>query len=395
MENKENEKESNETIISENNIKIPIYLNGEKYIINIYPSKDNINIIFKLEKVKIITYYFLAKFDLKDFQKINKIFIFDKNINDIFTSLNLLCRNYIINLESTIKEYKMIIVFQSKENKKIKFTLFKKIVSQEKINPLLGGQIEDNKIKLNILRNQIIKIEKSSKLKNEIISKIKVSLSNINNKLNNISTINLNNLNISNSTVSTKNSSSIETISNPENNNNINNIEDDYPEEKDIKKEKEKEIEKEKEKEKEKDKNTQNTQNKKEKEKDNKNANNNNNNTFFCYDSSQNKKIIEFLIILNVVTILIVLYILGSNHNLRINLEFEPQYYESDNERLGYLSYMDNSRNNDNFRDIFQENLDMQKNMDEGGITNSKVKKEFIENKKKKLQDRIYNLYEY
>ena len=393
MENKENEKESNETIISENNIKIPIYLNGEKYIINIYPSKDNINIIFKLEKVKIITYYFLAKFDLKDFQKINKIFIFDKNINDIFTSLNLLCRNYIINLESTNKEYKMIIVFQSKENKKIKFTLFKKIVSQEKINPLLGGQIEDNKIKLNILRNQIIKIEKSSKLKNEIISKIKVSLSNINNKLNNISTINLNNLNISNSTVSTKNSSSIETISNPENNNNINNIEDDYPEEKDIKKEKEKEIEKEKEKEK--DKNTQNTQNKKEKEKDNKNANNNNNNTFFCYDSSQNKKIIEFLIILNVVTILIVLYILGSNHNLRINLEFEPQYYESDNERLGYLSYMDNSRNNDNFRDIFQENLDKQKNMDEGGITNSKVKKEFIENKKKKLQDRIYNLYEY
>ena len=393
MENKENEKESNETIISENNIKIPIYLNGEKYIINIYPSKDNINIIFKLEKVKIITYYFLAKFDLKDFQKINKIFIFDKNINDIFTSLNLLCRNYIINLESTNKEYKMIIVFQSKENKKIKFTLFKKIVSQEKINPLLGGQIEDNKIKLNILRNQIIKIDKSSKLKNGIISKIKVSLSNINNKLNNISTINLNNLNISNSTVSTKNSSSIETISNPENNNNINNIEDDYPEEKDIKKEKEKEIEKEKEKEK--DKNTQNTQNKKEKEKDNKNANNNNNNTFFCYDSSQNKKIIEFLIILNVVTILIVLYILGSNHNLRINLEFEPQYYESDNERLGYLSYMDNSRNNDNFRDIFQENLDMQKNMDEGGITNSKVKKEFIENKKKKLQDRIYNLYEY
>jgi len=393
MENKENEKESNEIIISENNIKIPIYLNGEKYIINIYPSKDNINIIFKLEKEKIITYYFLAKFDLKDFQKINKIFIFDKNINDIFTSLNLLCRNYIINLESTNKEYKMIIVFQSKENKKIKFTLFKKIVSQEKINPLLGGQIEDNKIKLNILRNQIIKIEKSSKLKNEIISKIKVSLSNINNKLNNISTINLNNLNISNSTVSTKNSSSIETISNPENNNNINNIEDDYPEEKDIKKEKEKEIEKEKEKEK--DKNTQNTQNKKEKEKDNKNANNNNNNTFFCYDSSQNKKIIEFLIILNVVTILIVLYILGSNHNLRINLEFEPQYYESDNERLGYLSYMDNSRNNDNFRDIFQENLDMQKNMDEGGITNSKVKKEYIENKKKKLQDRIYNLYEY
>jgi hypothetical protein len=156
----------------------------------------------------------------------------------------------------------------------------------------------------------------------------------------------------------------------------------------------------EKEKEKEKNKNN-NTSNKKEKEKDdNKNKDNKNvndkDNPLFCYDNSQNKKIIEFLIILNVVTILIVLYILGSNYNLRINFQLEPQYYESDNERLSYLSYMDNSRNNDNFRDIFQENLDMQKNLDEGGITNSKIKNEYIENKKKKLQERIFfNYYDY
>ena len=380
MENKENENELKEIIETENNITIPIYLNEEKYIINIYPSKNNINIIFKLEKEKIISYYFFAKFDLKDFHQLNKVFLIDKNINDIFISLKLLCKSYIINIQPTKKEYKMNIVLQNLENKKIKFTLIKKIVSQEKINPILEEQIEDNKLKLNILRNQIIKMDKLSLVKNDVINKIKSSLTNINNKLNNISTINLNNLNFSNSTSSTKNSSSIDTISNPENNiNNINNIGDDYNDDKD--------------------KNNKNKKdnNKKEEEKDdNKNKNNNDkNDSFFCYDNTQNQKIIEFLIILNVVTILIVLYILGSNYNLRINLEFEPQYYESDKERLAYLSYMDNSRNNDNFRDIFQENLDMQKNLEEG-ITNSKIKNEYIENKKKKLQERLlYNYYDY
>ena len=380
MENKI-ENELKEIIETENNITIPIYLNGEKYIINIYPSKNNINIIFKLEKEKIISYYFFAKFDLKDFHQLNKVFLIDKNINDIFISLKLLCKSYIINIQPTKKEYKMNIVLQNLENKKIKFTLIKKIVSQEKINPILEEQIEDNKLKLNILRNQIIKMDKLSLVKNDIINKIKSSLTNINNKLNNISTINLNNLNFSNSTSSTKNSSSIDTISNPENNiNNINNIGDDYNDDKDKN-----------------NKNKKDNNNKKEEEKDdNKNKNNNDkNDSFFCYDNTQNQKIIEFLIILNVVTILIVLYILGSNYNLRINLEFEPQYYESDKERLAYLSYMDNSRNNDNFRDIFQENLDMQKNLEEG-ITNSKIKNEYIENKKKKLQERLlYNYYDY
>ena len=380
MENKI-ENELKEIIETENNITIPIYLNEEKYIINIYPSKNNINIIFKLEKEKIISYYFFAKFDLKDFHQLNKVFLINKNINDIFISLKLLCKSYIINIQPTKKEYKMNIVLQNLENKKIKFTLVKKIVSQEKINPILEEQIEDNKLKLNILRNQIIKMDKLSLVKNDVINKIKSSLTNINNKLNNISTINLNNLNFSNSTSSTKNSSSIDTISNPENNiNNINNIGDDYNDDKDKN-----------------NKNKKDNNNKKEEEKDdNKNKNNNDkNDSFFCYDNTQNNKIIEFLIILNVVTILIVLYILGSNYNLRINLEFEPQYYESDKERLAYLSYMDNSRNNDNFRDIFQENLDMQKNLEEG-ITNSKIKNEYIENKKKKLQERLlYNYYDY
>ena len=53
---------------------------------------------------------------------------------------------------------------------------------------------------------------------------------------------------------------------------------------------------------------------------------------------------------------------------------------------------VNNPRNNENFRDIFQENLDLQKSK-EDGITNSKIKDEYIENKKKKTQERIYNNY--
>ena len=389
MECKENDTESKDIQINEKNIEVPIYLNGEKYLLNIYLSKDNINIIFKIEKEKIQISYYFSKFDLKDFKSINKIFLDDINIHDIFLHLKTICIKYIINLELVNKSNKIFIIFQNIETKKIrfKFTLFKKIVSQEKLNPLLEDQIQDNKLKLNFLRNQIIKMDKSINIKNDIINNIKTTLSSINEKLNNISLINANNnlnTNINSNSVSTKNSSSIESNSNSENNscnnNSINNNEDDYQEET-IK-----------------DQNNfnNNSSNKKENNDkvNNNNENNNNPNAFFCYDSSQNKKIIEFLIILNVVTILIVLYILGSNYDLRINLEFDTPE-ENENGRLTYLSFVGNSRNNDNFRDIFQENLELQKNKGEGTMTDSKIKDEYIENKKKKMQERLYNYYDY
>ena len=394
MECKENETESKDIQINEKSIKIPIYLNGEKYLMNIYPSKDNINIIFKIEKEKIQTFYYLSKFDLKNFKRVNKIFLDDINIHDIFLHLKDICIKYIINLETANKSNKIFIIFKNFETKKIKFkfALFKKIISQEKLNPLLEDQIEDNKIKLNFLRNQIIKMDKSINVKNDIINNIKTNLSSINEKLNNISLIYANNninANINSNSVSTKNSSSIESISNSENNscnnNSTNNTEDDYQEDT-IK-----------------DHNYINNNLSKKKvinnNKDNKVNNNNENNinnpnAFFCYDSSQNKKIIEFLIILNVVTILIVLYILGSNYDLRINLEFDTPE-ENENGRLAYLSFIDNSRNNDKFRDVFQENLELQKNKGEATMTDSKIKDEYIENKKKKIQERLYSYYDY
>ena len=377
MECKENDIESKDIQITDDNIKISTYLNGEKYLLNINSSRDNINIIFKIEKEKIQTYYFSSKFDLKDFKRINKIFIIDNNIHNIFLHLKNICKKSIFNLELTKKGNKIFIIFQNEEKNNIKFSLLKKLVSQEKINPILDEQICDNKLKLNKLKNQIREMDKSLNLKNDLIKCINSKISNLNEIIENISIINSNNnlnLNANSNSISTKNSST-ETNSNSENNscnnNSVNNNEEEFQEGK-----------------------KENNLMDKDKEKNIKNNNKDNPNAFFCYDSSQNKKIIEFLIILNVVTISIVLYIIGTNYNLRINLEFDPVDEEDNRNRLAYLSFMDNSRNSENFRDIFKENLEVQKNKEEG-ITNTKMKDEYIENRKKKLQERIYNYYDY
>ena len=118
MECKENDTESKDIQINEKSIKIPIYLNGEKYLMNIYPSKDNINIIFKIEKEKIQTFYYLSKFDLKNFKRVNKIFLDDINIHDIFLHLKDICIKYIINLETANKSNKIFIIFKNFETKK-------------------------------------------------------------------------------------------------------------------------------------------------------------------------------------------------------------------------------------------------------------------------------------
>ena len=389
METRENDNDSKEIQITQYNIKIPLYYKDEKYLISIYPSKDNINIIFKLEKDKIQTYYFFEKFDLRDFKQKSKIFLTDKNISDVFIKLKDISNTYFINLE--IKGIKISIIFKNiNTNAVFKFALKKKLVSQERLNPVLVEQIEDNKSKLTILRNQVNKLDKNIQIKNDIINNINSNITNINIILNNISIINTNNNSVLNS-VSTKNSSSNE--SNSENNSNHNN-EDEYQEAMN-----------------ESNNISQNTQNQKnDSNKDNnksdtnndstKNINNSDNllDTFFCFeknDPAQNKKIIELLIIFNVVTILIVLYILSSVYNFRIDLnpdgidENEDEYEDN---KLTYLAFIRNhGNNNQNFRDLFEENVDLL-NKGDDGITSSSSKDEYLDKKKKKNKER-YDYY--
>lgn len=389
MEIREYDNDSKEVQIAQYNIKIPLYYKDEKYLISIYPSKDNINIIFKLEKDKIQTYYFFEKFDLRDFKQKSKIFLTDKNISDVFIQLKDISNTYFVNLE--IKGVKISIIFKNiNTNAVFKFALKKKLVSQERLNPVLVEQIEDNKSKLTILRNQVNKLDKNIQIKNDIINNINTNITNINNILNNISIINTNNNSILNS-VSTKNSSSNE--SNSEINSNHNN-EDEYQEAMN-----------------ESNNLSQNTQtqkndankdnNKSDTNNDSKKNNNNSDNlldTFFCFeknDPAQNKKIIELLIIFNVVTILIVLYILSSVYNFRIDLNpdgIDENEEEYEDNKLTYLAFIRNhGNNNQNFRDLFEENLDLL-NKGDDGITSSSSKDEYLDKKKKKNKER-YDYY--
>ena len=399
MEFKENETDTKEIQITKDFIKIPIYYKDEKYIINIYPSKDNINIVFKLEKDKVLTFYFFEKYDLKDFKQKNKIFSKDINIKEIFSRLTDIAKKYLINLE--IKGIHMNILFKNiYTNDNFKFNLKKRLVSQSKINSLLEEQLTDNSTKLNIFRNQIIKLDKSRQIKNDLINNINIRLSNINNILNNISIINTNNNSAVINLSSTKNSSSNE--SNSENNSNNNN-EDEYPESVNssdmghfYQNQKQ---------------DSTNNNNKKESKNNNSDktsSNNNKNNNdknknnldiFFCFeknDPTQNKKIIEFLIILNIITIIVVIYMLCSIYTIRTNSDSDDLDDDNDinNSRLAYLSFLNNRReeNAQKFGDLFQEDL---QNKDDG-ITSSATNNDYIEKKKKKAPERyIYFTNDY
>lgn len=386
MEIKENDNNF-KNILDENNIlKILLNINEEKYLLKIYLSNDNINLIFKLEKEKIQTYYYFEKFDLRDFRQTNKTFLSDINIHEVFLHLKDIAKKSIITLEK--KEMKVNITFKIKCEEKyvFGFVLRKKIVAQDRLNPLLVEQIQDNKSKINTLKKQIIKFDNSLQIKNDIINNINNKITNLNNILNNIS---LNSVNNSNST---KNSSSNE--DNSENTSSINNNNEDEDEDENSKNNTNstREVDSKRGK-----KNKKKNKNIYKKSKfgqhDNKN-NNNNDSDVFCFESMeifQNKKVIELLIILNVVTILIVMYILGSIYNLKSNLDYDKIKDEDFMNKLAYLSFDDDSNDEDfgNYRDIFRENMDLQlKKKEEERITSSKMKEELLDDRKRKIIER-------
>ena len=366
-------------------IELPINLNEEKYIIKIYPSRDNINLVFKLEKEKIQTYYYFEKFDLRDFRQANKIFISDYDIKSVFIRLKDISNSYSILLEKN--EARMILIFRKEiEKSNIKFILRKKIVSQDRLNPLLVQQIQENKSKIIMMKEQILKLDNSLQTKNEVINNINNNLTHINNIIHNI--------NLNNSINSTKNSSSNESNSEQPSTPNINNNNDD--EEEDISSdEKEKTSYYQQQTSQSKKSNSRRTKkNKKKKlkivQKDNKN--NNNNDSFFFKEGTefiQNKKVIELLFILNFVTILIVMYLLGSIFGLRSRVVYENINDEDFTDKFSFLPYNDesNEEDYDNMRDMFRGNIiNNLKKKEEERITSSK--EDINSYRKRKIQER-------
>ena len=389
MEQKNDVKESEN---EKDSIKLSLNLNEEKYLLKIYPSRDKINIVFKLEKEKTQTYYYFEKFDLKDFRRTNNLFINDNNITGVYFHLRQLAENYISTLEK--KEIRMNILFKEQNNSKqvINFILRKKILSQDRLNPLLVSQIQDNQSKIDVLKQQIIKLDNSLQTKNDVIANINNNMTNINSVINNINIINKSKINSNNSIRS--NESNSENTNNTSNNNNDNEeIEEEISgNDSDIHFYKKKEPDSKRSNGKRKKKNKNKYKKVKMAQAD---ANKtNNNDSFFCIESMevfQNKKTIELLFILNVITILVVLYLVGSIYSLRSNLEYEKVRVEDVMNKLAYLSLVDDSNDDDyvNLRDIFGDNnLDMSlKTRDEGRIT-STTKGDYMDERKRKMQDK-------
>ena len=388
MDFKENDTNFKDIQEENNLLKISLNLNEEKYLLKLYPSKDNITIVFKLEKEKIQTYYYFEKFDLRDFRQTNKTFISDGTIHEVFLHLKDISKKSIITLEK--KETKIKLTFKIKNEEKyiFKFILRKKIVSQDRLNPLLVEQIQDNKSKIINLNKQIKKYDNTVQIKNDVINEIKGKIANINNILNNI---NINSINNSNST---KNSSSNEDNSENTSINSNNNDEEDSNNLKNKNLFEDSDSSKGGRKNKKKNKNIYNQFNYNSYENKNNNKMKNNDNTAFCFENMeifQNKKVIELLIILNVVTILIVLYILGSIYNLKTNYDYDKIKDEDFMNKLAYLSFSDDSNDEDyiNYRDIFRENMDYQlKKKEEERITRSVLKDDYLDDRKRKIQER-------
>ena len=393
MELKENDNDLKDIQEENDLLKIPLNLYEEKYLFKIYPSKDNINIVFKLEKDKVQTYYYFEKYDLRDFRQTSKCFLSDSNVREVFKHIKDIVKKCTINLEK--KEMKINITFKNKIEIKsnIKFSLRKKIVAQDRLNPILVEQIQENKSKIKMLKKQIIKLDNSLQVKNDVINNINNNITNINNIINSINSNSVNNSN------STKNSSSNEDNSenasiNYSSNNNDEEDDDNIKGNSNLLNNyKQNEIE--------------SKRGGSKRRKKNKNAykkikhtsyesttTQNNDNATFCFESMeifQNKKVIELLIILNVVTILIVMYILGSIYNLKNNLDYDKIRDDDFMNKMAYLSFTDESNDDDysNYRDIFRENMDLHlKKKEEERITRAKPNEEYVDDRKRKIQER-------
>ena len=315
-----------------------------KFLLKIFPSKDNISLIFKLEKEKIQTYYYYAKYDLDDFKQISKKFDKEINIKNVYYRMKDIIINQICKLEKNGLSYKVHFIKKSKETTAV-FTLRKKIVAQERLNDLLLVQIQNDKNIIKNLKKQIAKLDKNIQNKNDIIDRINNNLNNITDVVNNLNTKIIEAENNTKITPSKENDDEIKKtypINKEENEllkKNLITQEKKQPEIIDDTIGK---------------RYVSNNRKKKNKQKNGKNGNNqnkdeNNKNktknedTFLCFDNDvyKNKKAYEFLIIFNFICILIVMYLLCSIYALKSNLAFDKIKDQDLMKKVTLLSLLD------------------------------------------------------
>ena len=408
---KENDNEQKEIEESKDLLRLSIDLDKDKYLLKIFPSKDNVSIIFKLEKEKIETYYYYSKLDLKDLKLINKKFNFDNNIYYAFIRLKEIIQNCKCMLEKKGIEIKILFKRENTEFSAT-FTVRKKIVTQNRLNLQLVQQIQENKSKIKILKKQIAKLDKILQNKNDLIDNINMDVDKINNVVNNINNNNGNNIENNYLDNFKKNIITSNVVNNTKNNKNTSSKEEENEDEDLIKKiykinEKENELLKQNlSLIKEKQPNKQETDNKRYISNNSKKKNKNKlkkiklipeeensqnqlsqEETLFCFeniDVYKNKKIYETLIIFNAITVLIIMYLLCSIYNLKSNLTFEKIKDQDLMKKLAFLSLLDDSSADDDMGGMRENIVDFQlkHNDDDNSNTNQKFKFNFGKKKK-------------
>ena len=321
-------------------LKITINLKEEKYLLKIFPSEDEDAIIFKLEKEKIQTYYFVEIFDLRDFRQKNKLFISDNNIDELYFHFKEICKNCSIEIE--IKANKVNVIFKSNNDSKFILTfLLKKIkVPQNQLNYLLFKQVKENKSTLKLLKKKITKLNKAIQIKTDIIDDFNRNIDSINNIINYINNVkeNLNSKEKKNSNNYKEINSSKENSSKQE----LESVEKRYIS------------------------NSRKRQNKKQNKKIkitqiNNNLNNNNNpdvTNIFCFKNVEilgNKKIFILLILFNMIANLVILYLIGFIYSVKSDLEYERIIKEDIINKLDYLDIGSEYNNDEDEDQVFKE----------------------------------------
>jgi len=376
-----------------------IEMDNLKFFLKIFPSKDNISLIFKLEKEQIQTYYYYAKYYLDDFKQLNKKFEKETNIKGIYNKMKDIISNQICKLEKDGLKYDIYFTKKSKETIAV-FTLKKKIVAQERLNDLLLIQIQESKIKIKELKKKITKLDKTIQNKNDIID-------NINNDIINLSEV-VNNLNIKivEAEVNNKMTSSKEnddeikktyTINKEENEllkKNLTLTQEKKQSETNVDNTVGKRYISNNRKKKNKPKKGKNGNNSKEDNKNNKT--NNNDDNLYCFDNDvyKNKKAYESLILFNFISILIVMYLLCSIYALKSNLAFEKIKDQQEwMKKVTLLSLLDDGSDDDlggireNIVDFNLKNDDNDKSGGENTNNNKNDKTYRIKYIKSKLRE--------
>ena len=356
---------------AKNMLKVPLNLDKDEYLLKLYLSEEKNSIIFKLEKEKTFIYFYFEKYFLHDFKQKSRIFMIDYSITQILAHLKKLIaksQNEII-LENKEVNIMNIIIKNEIDNYVLNFEVKKIILAQNQLNPKLVEQIQENKVLIELLKQQYSKLSKELQIKNDLINNFNNDIANIKKSKNEI---NINYTNIINNNIN--NINNIQNI----NNNLNNNDKKENEEKKEINKEEKKEEKMEEKKEdisnnssnsnsnnnnnnktenKLEDKryisNNRKKKNKKNNKKikfyygNNQNKNNQNNNksqednSIFCFENVEiigNKKIFELLVVFNVIMILIILCLIGSIYSIKSNLEYEKVLEEEFMNKLSYLN---------------------------------------------------------